>query len=244
MFVSLNLVDRTVDKSHEIHIRKSQIDPLCSRTYVGMDRQMDQHFNSETHPLFETKARIQDHMKNKHCEASKETMKCSTCGKEFSTRSQFTSHVSGHDRTKWKVCPICNKSYRCLNRHMRQIHLNIRNYVCDICGSAYKQWDTLKEHIDVCHSPEKEYFCDICQDGKGFRSKGYLKKHFANVHIKVRQQRTNIGNPLLPFYECNFCNVKLLSWYSLKRHLATPQNDGKHPIFSCQTCEKTFALKR
>lgn len=196
----------------------------------------------KTHPLFETKASIEDHMKNKHCAAPTEpsAMTCPTCGKEFSARKKFTAHVYGHDKSKWKPCPFCNKTFRCLNRHIRDMHFNIRNHVCDICGSAYKQWNTLKEHIEIRHSPHKEFFCDICQDGKSFRSKGYLKKHFAKVHVKDGQRR----KAKKAFYECNYCNVKLPSRYSLKKHISLPHNDGKHPAFPCKTCDKTFTMKR
>ncbi|XP_037045726.1 zinc finger protein 423-like [Bradysia coprophila] len=192
--------------------------------------------------VFETKASIEDHMKNRHWKApiKEQEMNCSACNKDFLTLKQFRTHMRRHEEIKRQPCPICNKSYRCLSRHIKDIHFNIRNHVCDICGSAYKQWNTLKEHIEIQHSPHAEFFCDICQDGKGYRSKGYIKKHFAKVHIKAGQRRKNARKP---FYECSFCNVKLPSRYSLKKHVSLPHNDGKHPIFPCKTCDKTFTLK-
>ncbi|KAG4075052.1 hypothetical protein HA402_008117 [Bradysia odoriphaga] len=192
--------------------------------------------------VFETKTSIEEHMKNRHCkeQIKEQGLNCSTCNKDFSTLKQFRAHVKRHDEIKRQPCPICNKNYRCLSRHIKDIHFNIRNHVCDICGSAYKQWNTLKEHIEIQHSPHAEFFCDICQDGKGYRSKGYIKKHFAKVHVKAGQRRKNARKP---FYECSFCNVKLPSRYSLKKHVSLPHNDGKHPIFPCKTCDKTFTLK-
>lgn len=192
---------------------------------------------------FESKASLEKHMEKRHFSAptAERVISCSFCDEHFHTRKQLTSHMRRHDRSHWRPCPICKKSFSSLNRHIKDMHFNVRNYVCDICGSAYKQWNTLKEHIEIQHSPHKEFFCDICQDGKGYRSKGYIKKHFAKVHIKVGERRQSNRKP---FYECNFCNVKLPSRYALKKHVALPHNDGKHPIFPCKTCDKTFTLKR
>lgn len=65
---------------------------------------------------------------------------CSKCGKVFSSGSLLEDHVKRrHDESRWKVCPICNKSFPDgLSRHMNS-HYKVRNHVCDACGRAYTQ---------------------------------------------------------------------------------------------------------
>ncbi|XP_037044566.1 zinc finger protein 287-like [Bradysia coprophila] len=235
---------------------------VCGREYrsfVGLQKHMKSHHVTAGDEFFcdickvsrnfETKANIEEHMKDKHCGAPKKqpVMNCSTCNKEFFTRKQFTAHMRRHDRSKWKSCPICHKTYDNVKRHMNGKHFNIKNHICDICGSAFKQWTSLKEHIESRHTSQ-EFFCEICQNGKGFRSKEYLKRHFAKVHNKGHTKvpakvypRKYISKPLLPFYECNSCHEKLPTRYALRKHVALRH---RHNVqFSCNMCDKRFALK-
>lgn len=168
--------------------------------------------------------------------------KCTTCDKEFPTRRQFTWHIGRHDRSKWKKCQICDKSYHNVNRHIRNVHSNIRDHVCHLCGAAFKQSTTLKEHMETKHSQGDEFFCDICQTGKSYRSRSYLKKHLAKVHAKVWGSVAKRSRK--PFYECNVCNEKLPSRYTLKSHISSKHNDGNTPLFHCKVCDKRFVLKR
>lgn len=197
---------------------------------------------------FGTKEILEQHMKNRHVTKKTLVFNCSTCGKEFFTRKQFTAHVGRHDRSKWKSCPICNKKYDNVKRHVNTKHLNIKSHICDICGSAYKQWTSLKEHIEIRHSPRQEFFCGICQDGRDFRSKAYLRRHFVKMHSKdgprqpPRQPRqTSISKP---FHECKFCNERFPSGYALKDHVVLQHDNRKLPPFPCKTCDKTFTSKK
>lgn len=171
--------------------------------------------------------------------------KCPTCYKEFFTQKQYTIHQRRHDKSKWKLCPICNKRYDNLKRHTNDMHEKKRNHVCHVCGAAFKQAYTLKEHIETKHTRE-EYFCEICRNGKAYPSRLYLKKHLAGVHAKTRPNPTVKKRRSKLIFKCNLCHKELSSRYTLTRHIALNHNDGPEstPQFECPVCYKKFALRR
>lgn len=65
---------------------------------------------------------------------------CEKCGREFGRSQQLAIHMKRrHDESRFKVCPICKKSFPDgLSRHMNS-HFKVKNHVCDICGAAYTQ---------------------------------------------------------------------------------------------------------
>ncbi|XP_037044569.1 zinc finger protein 2-like isoform X2 [Bradysia coprophila] len=182
--------------------------------------------------VFQTKAGIEEHMKNRHCRPSISDMKCSICGKEFFTRSKFTAHVRGHDRRGWKKCPICNESFGSLTRHMNGKHLKIRNYICDICGSAYTQWTSLKEHIETkhmqIHKRKSEnaatWPCEKC--GKVFAFRRLL-----NVHVQLHSGKS---------YVCNECGQS----FRHNKYLAKHRKQHRAIVkLRCTMCEKEYVQK-
>lgn len=154
---------------------------VCGRqfqTYIGLQKHAASHHLTKDEffcdickntRVFDTKAAIENHMKERHCKPLTGDMKCSICGKQFFSLGKFNTHVRGHDRTGWKKCPICHKSYGSLTRHMNGKHFKIRNHICDICGSAYTQWSALKEHIETKHAQKQHarnmrgsFPCETC----------------------------------------------------------------------------------
>lgn len=187
-------------------------------------------------------------------DAEESLKKCTTCGKGFPTQRKLSDHKRRHDESKWKKCPICNKTcYSSLSRHINNIHYKLKNYVCEICGCAYSQASTLKEHIAMKHSTSEEFFCDICKNGRVYRSRYSLKKHLA-VHATATLEKSSAvanikpsNRKKLPFYECKLCNEKFPSRYILKSHTTLKHNDGNEnaaPQYQCKICDKKFGMKR
>ncbi|XP_037044571.1 zinc finger protein 12-like [Bradysia coprophila] len=181
---------------------------------------------------FQTKASIKEHMKNRHCGPLKNDLKCSTCGKEFITRSKLKAHVKGHERRHWKKCPICNKSFGSLTRHMNGTHLKIRNHICDTCGSAFTQWTSLKEHIETKHmqiyrrknETPSNWPCEKC--GKIFAFRRLL-----NMHVLLHSGKS---------YVCNECGQSFKHPKYLARHSKQHKEIVK---LRCTMCEKEYVQK-
>lgn len=169
-------------------------------------------------------------------DGTKWSQKCTICDKEFFTKKQFHNHKYRHEKRKWKECDICKRSYDNLPRHMNNVHSNVRNNVCDICGCAYKQRAALKEHMDTKHGKDGDFFCDICKNGKNYRSRISLKNHLKKVHVASQSER---------FYECDMCDERYTQRYTLQMHKSL-EHDGKakDPQYQCTLCDKKFVRAR
>lgn len=167
---------------------------------------------------------------------------CLTCDKEFPTERQLTHHMRRHDQSKWKPCPICNKSYFGLSRHMNS-HYKVKNHVCDVCGAAYGQWSSLKEHKAMNHQPDGEFFCDICSNGRVYRSRSSLRQHLT-VHAKniLRRSGSLVTERKRLDFECKLCDQKFPSRYTLISHNSLKHTENA-PVFRCKLCGKGFRLK-
>lgn len=152
---------------------------------------------------------------------------------------------SGRDKSKLKQCPICNKRYHQLNRHINNSHQNDpKNHVCHICGVTYAGLSNLKKHITIKHSDDENFTCEICRNGKIYRSKAYLKKHLALVHAKSIQLKSGAKpDDVKPVFKCNLCDEELPSKYTLKTHTFFKHNENS-TAFQCKVCYKEFAMKR
>lgn len=227
-------VDRHMIQRHHDDIQSYECD-ICSRNYSklkGLKRHMQSKHFAKT--------------KNPSKAVNKTRVKCTICEKEFVSKDSLKSHkYRSHDKRNWKECQICNRSYDNLKRHMQNVHSEegkTKNQVCHICGASYKQMSGLTKHMETKHSTDGEFFCHICNNGKNYRSKWYLKKHFAIVHAYVEQS----GNEYTNAFECDLCNERLPSSHTLRQHIRMKHNDvGETEMhYQCEICDKRFGCKQ
>lgn len=163
--------------------------------------------------------------------------KCAVCGKIFTIKKSYERHIEGHKRQnlgKLFECGICDKSFACLNawkRH-REIHLEVRNYSCELCGKAFVEKYSLRVHQTSHFYPSVKtdknadissgYSCHIC--GKQSKTKTAMKKHMLMHSAKK--------------YTCEFCNKRFSVKYSYKRHRRI--HTGEKP-YKCGYCERSFS---
>ncbi|KAJ8901361.1 hypothetical protein NDN08_007207 [Rhodosorus marinus] len=81
---------------------------------------------------------------------------CRHCRRSFSQ----SGHRNGHERKEHlgqgEVCGLCGKKFGVkskLERHVRTVHENIRNYECPRCGLRFKQANHLQKHQTTRHRP-------------------------------------------------------------------------------------------
>ena len=106
---------------------------------------------------------------------------------------------------------------------MREKHLSIRAFSCDICGMTFTRSNGRKEHIESIHFDEKST-CEIC--GKSM-TKHYLRKHLKQKHAE---------EPSLP--QCDICGKKLTSGRNLRYH--KENGHGQRQITECPKCNSTL----
>lgn len=96
-------------------------------------------------------------VRKKHREEETGQFECDYCGKIFPHKSSLPAHFKQHLNKQRVPCPQCTLTFASkgnLTQHIKQIHLNIRKHICELCGKAFGHPHNLKSHM-VKHSGEK-----------------------------------------------------------------------------------------
>ncbi|XP_047741337.1 myoneurin-like, partial [Hyalella azteca] len=98
--------------------------------------------------------------------------------------SSTTSHVRRNkEKTRKCHCQTCKRGFyqkAQLERHIKLVHMNLRDHKCSQCDYAASSRWHLKKHVDAVHLKIKKYECGVCQyrDAK----KSGLISHVARKH--------------------------------------------------------------
>ncbi|OXA44481.1 hypothetical protein Fcan01_20862 [Folsomia candida] len=117
--------------------------------------------------------------------------KCATCGKSFAQMGHLKDHEKTHlDKSARDMsnCHVCHENFLSklgLQRHIRVVHENWRNYPCTFCDKRFSCSSHLKDHVEARHVTNKELIrsCDKCE------YKSYSKHNLAN-----HRKRHNAAN--------------------------------------------------
>lgn len=96
-------------------------------------------------------------LRKKHREEEVGRFECNYCQKVFPHKSSLPAHFKQHLNKQRVPCPQCTLTFASkgnLTQHIKQIHLNIRKHICELCGKAFGHPHNLKSHM-VKHSGEK-----------------------------------------------------------------------------------------
>lgn len=127
-----------------------------------------------------------------------------------------------HEEVRERPCPHpgCNKVFmidRYLQRHVKLIHTEVRNYICDECGQTFKQRKHLSVH-QMRHSGAKPLQCEIC--GFQCRQRASLKYHMTKHKAETELE-----------FACDQCGKRFEKAHNLNVHMSMV-----HPL--TQTQEK------
>lgn len=136
---------------------------------------------------------------------------CEYCGIRLPTRLVLLKHsrIMHQVDISWN-CPHCDyktKRHQTLKRHM-DLHLEKKNFMCEICGNSFHALATLKDHHQFVHSDERNYKCSECE--KSFKNQSSLARH-RRIHSDDRP------------YQCH-CGTSYKRLSHLKRHMSSAHN--------------------
>ncbi|XP_055621842.1 zinc finger protein 665-like isoform X2 [Toxorhynchites rutilus septentrionalis] len=162
-------------------------------------------------------------------------LECVVCKATFASTVALRAHQREHQRVILYNCPNCSEAYNSqllLNTHLKNVHADIKNHVCDLCGNGYPTRKQLLSHLGRHRNPSRkansnmpgQYICDIC--GKEFNFRVTLKRHVFNFHMNQRK------------FQCEVCEKVLVSAEGLKLHMRSHSEDQ---LVMCELCGKGFA---
>nr|DBA19635.1 TPA: hypothetical protein GDO54_015438 [Pyxicephalus adspersus] len=161
---------------------------------------------------------------------------CPECGYKCKWVNQLKYHMTKHTGLKPYQCEECNY---CTNRadalriHRETRHREVRSFICEQCGKAFKTRFLLKTHLKK-HSEDKPYVCNVCQ--RGFRWPAGLRHHYLT---HTNQQ---------PFF-CQHCSYRAKQKFQVVKHIQrhhpnhpdVEKGVGKEPyLFSIQGHDSVF----
>lgn len=164
---------------------------------------------------------------NTHIEENHKPIICEICKSSLPNSHSYKQHYrlcKRQIKLKTTICNYCNKIYSnvsVLNRHMRTVHENIRDFSCNICEKSF----TLKTHLiahQAVHSTTRDFKCEICS--LAFKTEAALKVH-QNAHTATRD------------YVCDICGSNFTTITYLKIHMETHTTTRN---FVCDKCNKSF----
>lgn len=156
-------------------------------------RHLNPHFPcSQCTRVFINKDSYERHVKQKHETDPKEIRGkiCDTCGKVFTTCSNFKKHFNEvHVGIKNVKCDFCDKKFVDKHRkkqHIKFTHMKYRPYKCEYCPKAFSGKEKLEDHIRV-HTGEKPFICSICS--RAYHQARSLQLHQQTTHNIVPEKK-------------------------------------------------------
>ncbi|XP_071777758.2 zinc finger protein 142 [Centroberyx gerrardi] len=144
---------------------------------------------------------------------------CPECGYKCKWATQLKYHMTKHTGEKPYTCDECD--YRtnradALRAHRDTQHCDVRSYICEKCGKAFKTRFILKTHQRQ-HSDDRPYTCGLCH--KAFRWPAGLRHHYLS-HTKQQ-----------PFC-CRHCSYRAKQKFQVVKHLQRhhPEMSVEHGV--------------
>jgi hypothetical protein len=207
--------------------------------------------------ILESKGKKRQH-EQKHCDEMYGQL-CDLCGEKFKHQGTLDQHVKSRHMQLEKIykCPQCTKRFAFrtkLTFHLKSVHTTCRAFLCEDCGSDFKNPASLRHHrirkhqsvnnkkeCHICHKlvpvysmskhmhTHKAYTIECPHCDKMFKNTSTLKQHI-RIHEDQRQ------------YKCDMCGVGFNRRDGLRLHLKVHEKTDSRGLkeCSCQVCGEKF----
>ena len=148
-----------------------------------------------------------------------------SCNKSFVCKEYIKDHLISHSDEKSVPCPACNKMFKTkatLKAHKKQVHLDLRQFKCQVCTASFNSLACLQRHSNI-HTNAKSYVCTTC--GKSFNFKESLVNH----------QRVHTGQKP---YGCHVCGLRFMWSGMLSSHMQKDHPGCEIPLGGSKAARK------
>lgn len=177
--------------------------------------------------FYQTKNSVKVHLQSNHSEDLSDLPYCAACKKYFTQPSSLKHHydtIHGNQAFTCE-CGTVFKEIQALERHKKEVHLGVKEFVCNDCNEAFSRNATLKEHQKI-HADVKDIICGFEGCVKTFRYKTQRSQHIKMVHKKIKN------------FTCQTCGRSFGQACQLQRHQAVHTGEKK---YVCDGCDKNYS---
>ena len=164
---------------------------------------------------------------------------CYICPEVFDSKKNLRLHSMnvhrGEDQLK---CPQCNvqlKDISTIRRHIKTVHLNVKQYVCCYCEKRYAHKFDLEKHFLSKHKvtiTQRGVVSQQCPECKSFfESDEKLNKHMSEKHQKT------VKNIKCPYCIKIFFDSAYLKQHLSRVHANREARDESNVIYTCKQCQ-------
>ena len=242
----------------DLHIRKSHITNryVCNQCDFKADNKeeiqnhsLERHDESATTNFKETRICTECSKESKsykslirhisvHRSKGLKSFICVDCGFKTGTQKDLKKHNAdvhevSLEKGERKSCPLCDyqtewgKSH--LDRHIRAIHDQIKDFKCPFCEISCSQKGNLRLHIDQVHKNIRKFSCEQCEYKSNFKND--IAKHVKSVHEKTKD------------IQCSSCTFTTTLKSYLNIHIKSVHGESRKEHL-CTHCGKQFRVFR
>ncbi|KAL0276003.1 UNVERIFIED_CONTAM: hypothetical protein PYX00_003691 [Menopon gallinae] len=160
---------------------------------------------------------------------SKNRFLCNQCGRVLKSKSGFEDHQKLHLNVRDHICDVCGSGFttkKNLYIHKKAHDMTQKKvFECDQCDKVFTGKHTLNRHL-LTHSGEKNFICEIC-------SKCFYTLQELNRHVRYHKKEYR--------FDCQLCDMRFLDRSRFRHHMMRHRNIRPH---KCHFCDKVFIVRR
>ncbi|KAG5680722.1 hypothetical protein PVAND_010212 [Polypedilum vanderplanki] len=166
----------------------------------------------------------------------------STRGRKPKTSKYVTDYSKRIRNCRW--CSEQFKGYHLLKKHESTVHReeyqreieskSTRQLGCSFCFQSFYATKDLNLHLRTSHALDPDllsYFCAHCSFSNNQKNK--LETHIKTTHFDMPAKS----------HKCQFCSIRCVSQYTLKKHLANKHRMVDPNMLYCDQCNFTSKVK-